>query len=133
MKVQAMVSPGVITAEPMESLADAAGRMRETKVGALAVMDRGRLIGILTERDLVDALADGLSPRVTHVSAYMTPEPTVIDADDECADAALTMLELGVRHLPVLRRGEVIGMVSARDLLVLTAWPEQLPPVAPAG
>ncbi len=133
MKVHAMLSPGVITAEPLESLADAAGRMRETKVGALAVLDAGKLVGILTERDLVDAMAEGLSPRVTPVSAYMTPEPTTVDADDECADAALTMLELGVRHLPVTTRGALVGMVSARDLLVLTAWPEPVPPVAPAG
>ena len=133
MKVQAMLSPGVITAEPLESLADAAGRMRDTKVGALAVMDGEKLVGILTERDLVDAMAEGLSPRVTPVSAYMTPEPTTVDADDECADAALTMLEIGVRHLPVTRDGAVVGMVSARDLLVFTAWPEPAPPVAPAG
>ena len=133
MKVHAMLSPGVITAEPLESLTDAASRMRESKVGALAVLDAGKLVGILTERDLVDALAEGLSPRVTPVSAYMTPEPTTVDADDECSDAALTMLELGVRHLPVTRGGELVGMVSARDLLVLTAWPEPSPPVAPVG
>lgn len=133
MKVHAMLSPGVISAEPSESLADAARRMRESQVGALAVIDGGRLVGILTERDLVDAMAEGLSPRVTSVAAYMTPEPVTVDSDDDCSDAALTMLELGVRHLPVTRGDALVGMVSARDLLALSAWPEAVPPVAPVG
>lgn len=86
----------------------------------------------MTEQDVVQAVADGVAPTAL-ASECMSPDPALVAPAEDCADAALRMLELGVRHLLVVERGVVIGMVSARDLLVLSAWPGRVPPVAPVA
>jgi CBS domain-containing protein len=122
MKVRALYRPEVVSADPDEALADAAGRMQYQEIGSLAVMEHGRLIGILTERDLARALADGIDAFETPVRSYMTEEPLTVTPETDAGKVAATMLEQGVRHLPVLEGGLVVGMVSARDLLSLEAW-----------
>jgi signal-transduction protein with cAMP-binding, CBS, and nucleotidyltransferase domain len=92
--------------------------MRDHGVGAVAIMESEELIGIITERDLSRATAEGWSPRVTPANAYMTPDPFTIDADKEVGEAASTMMVRGIRHLPFTEDGCVIGFVSARDLLL---------------
>ncbi|HEX6207279.1 MAG TPA: CBS domain-containing protein, partial [Actinomycetota bacterium] len=101
---------------------DAAGRMQYQEIGSLAVLEHGKLVGILTERDLARALADGVDPAETPVGAYMTEEPVTVTPEADAASVAATMLDLGVRHIPVMEGGQVIGMVSSRDLLSLEAW-----------
>ncbi|HEX6262038.1 MAG TPA: CBS domain-containing protein, partial [Actinomycetota bacterium] len=101
---------------------DAAGRMQYQEIGSLAVLEHGKLVGILTERDLARALADGVDPAETPVAAYMTEEPVTVTPEADAASVAATMLDLGVRHIPVVEGGQVIGMVSSRDLLSLEAW-----------
>ena len=122
MKVRALYRPEVVSADPDEALADAAGRMQYQEIGSLAVMEHGRLIGIVTERDLARALADGIDAFETPVRSYMTEEPLTVTPETDAGKVAATMLEQGVRHLPVIEGGLVVGMVSARDLLSLEAW-----------
>jgi CBS domain-containing protein len=105
------------TAQAEETLDEAADRMNWHQVGALPVFEGQHLVGIITERDLTAALAEGADPARTPVSDYMTPAPTVLGPDSELADAAHKMLELGVRHLPVVRSGRLVGVLSIRDLL----------------
>jgi CBS domain-containing protein len=112
-----IMTAGVIATHAEESLADIATRMRDHAVGAIAIMDGEELKGILTERDLTRATADGLSPRVTSAKAYMTPDPVTIVADDRLEVAAARMVAHGIRHLPVVEEGRVVGIVSARDVL----------------
>jgi CBS domain-containing protein len=116
--VRGLMKP-CVAAEPDEHLSAAADRMRGRRVGGLAVMEAGRLIGILTERDLLHALADGLNPRTTTVAACMTVGPRTIEPGAPAEEAAGRMIERGVRHLPVVEADRVVGMISARDLLVL--------------
>jgi CBS domain-containing protein len=104
-------------AQAEESLEEAADRMNWHQVGALPVFDGQHLVGIITERDLTAALAEGADPVCTPVSDYMTPTPTVLGPDSELAEAARKMLELGVRHLPVMQGGRLVGVLSIRDLL----------------
>jgi CBS domain-containing protein len=122
MKVRALYRPEVLIADAAESLIEAASRMQFEEVGSLAVVEHGRLVGIITERDMSRALSDGVDPVETPVGRYMTGEPVTIAAETETAAAAATMIELGVRHLPVMDDGRLVGMVSARDLLSLEAW-----------
>ncbi len=107
---------------PEESLADAAIRMRDHCVG-LAVIDGDDLVGILTERDLFWAMADGAAPNATRVSTYMSALAVVVTPDTEVLMAGRLMVKHDVRHLPVVGGGELLGMVSARDLLVVESWP----------
>lgn len=122
MKVRALYRPEVVSADPDEALVDAAGRMQYQEIGSVAVLEHGKLVGILTERDLARALADGIDSNQTAVRAYMTEEPVTVTPETDAAKAAATMLNLGVRHLPVMDEGRVVGMVSSRDLLSLEAW-----------
>jgi CBS domain-containing protein len=117
MKVSDLQPHELFTAQADESLDVAADRMSWHEVGALPVLDGQRLVGIITERDLTAALAEGADPATTPVSDYMTPAPEVLGPDYELADAAHLMLELGIRHLPVVRGGQLLGVLSMRDVL----------------
>jgi CBS domain-containing protein len=114
-----LTRPGLPVVEPDDHLAEAARRMRQDQVGAVAVMAGGRLVGIITERDLMRAVADGVDPERALASERMTPDPRTIDHDELATTAAERMIELGVRHLPVVDDGAVVGVISARDLLHL--------------
>jgi CBS domain-containing protein len=116
-KVRSIYRSRVVVAEGDEPLADAATRMRENQVGALVVMDGERLAGILTERDLTRAIAEGADAETVTVAGYMTEWPTVVSLDMDVHQAVLAMLELECRHLPVVEDDRVVGMVSIRDLL----------------
>jgi len=119
MRVSELMRSEVWQTRPDATLAEAAARMRDHGVGALAVTDCGLLLGMVTERDLLWAMADGALPRVTIVAEYMSSPPIVATPEMDILAASRTMIEHDVRHLPVVDAGEVVGMVAARDLLVL--------------
>jgi CBS domain-containing protein len=127
MRMSQLMQPEVWQTYPEESLADAAARMRDHGVGSLAVFDGEDLVGILTERDLLWAMADGAAPNVTSVSTYMSAPPIVVSPDTDVVEAGRLMVKHDVRHLPVVAVGQLLGMVSARDLLVAEAWAGELP------
>ena len=117
MKVSDLQHHELFTAQADESLDVAADRMNWHQVGALPVLEGQHLVGIITERDLTAAVAEGADPVLTPVSDYMTPAPEVLQPDNELADAAHLMLELGIRHLPIVRSGRLVGVLSMRDVL----------------
>ena len=124
MKVGTLCQHEVMTAGPEDSLAEVASRMQYNEVGALAVFEDGNLVGIVTERDLVRAMAEGVDPSTTAVVTYMTPDPVTVDEDADVTEAAAYMMRVGARHLPVVDGGRVVGMISARDLLESEAQAE---------
>lgn len=122
MKIEAFYSSMTVIAHEWESLVDAASRMRFNDVGSAAVIRDGKVAGILTERDLTRALADGTDATVATVSDYMTPDPIVISPDTDAKEAARMMTDMGVRHLPVVEEDWLVGLVSARDILIELIW-----------
>ena len=110
---------------PEECLADAAVRMRDHGVGSLPVVTADQMVGILTERDLMWAMADGAPANVTAVATYMSAAPVVAAPDLDVVAAARLMVRHDVRHLPVVLGTRLVGMVSARDLLIVEAWPSE--------
>ena len=125
--VHELMAKSVVSGDPRQSLVDAAALMRFHRISALAVLDGEAIVGIITERDLLRAIADGRDPVATHVSQYMTHSPRTIEADQLAAEAAVMMVKHRVRHIPVTDDGRLIGFLSARDLLALTPWPLNLP------
>jgi len=108
--------PLVATAKT--TVADAARLMKKHDVGALMIVDAGRLTGIFTERDaLFRVIADARDPGTTPVGDVMTSRPQTIAPDKAVGHALLMMYEGGFRHVPVVVRGKPVGMVSARDAL----------------
>jgi len=121
MRVSELMQPEVWRTQPEESLADAAARMRDHGVGSLVVLDGDRPLGILTERDLLRAVADGAAAELTSVDTYLSAPLMAVPPDTDVLEAGRLMVALDVRHLPVMAHGRLLGMVSARDLLVVEA------------
>ena len=113
------MSRELLRASPDEPLAEAARHMVGRGVGAVLVMDGDRLEGILTERDILKAVAVGLTEE-SRVKDWLTRNPETIDASDTTEHAAALMIHGGFRHLPVLDAGAVVGIVSIRDLMRVT-------------
>jgi CBS domain-containing protein len=107
----------VFSISPEVSLAAAAREMRANDVSSLMVVDEEKFVGIITERDLTGAIAAGDPPELAVVADHMTDHPITVGPDMGVREAAAEMLELDVRHLPVGVAGEVVGMISLRDLL----------------
>lgn len=83
----------------------------------MAIIDGRRLAGILTERDLVRAVAEGADLASTPVRDRMAADPDTFDPDTDVFEAGMFLLESGYRHLPVVEDGTLLGVVSLRDLL----------------
>ena len=107
-----------IEVAPEDTLGEVAERMTALNMGAVAVLDFGRLIGILTERDLLKAMAARVHSSDARVREWMTADPITASADTELDEAARVMVERGFRHLPVLdENGQVAGVVSLRRVV----------------
>lgn len=101
---------------PEATVREAARLMAERRVGAVLVTEAGRLAGIFTERDLLNrVVAVGLDPDATALAAVMTRDPATIEDGTAIIEALRAMQSGGFRHLPVLRRGRVVGILSLRD------------------
>ena len=106
--------------EPESTVEDAASQMFAERVGALLVMHDDEVIGILTERDLLNrVLAQGLDPSNTLVHEVMTSDVLVVRPNITVRDAMMIVTEKRFRHLPVIEDGRLLGMVSSGDL---TRW-----------
>lgn len=115
-RVAEVMTRASVTESPADPLRAAANRMWSQQTGSLLVMDGGRLLGIVTERDVMKAVARGADLDVTPVSAVMTTTVLTVSPDTSLHEAARHMATRWIRHLPVVDGGEVVGMVSQRDL-----------------
>jgi CBS domain-containing protein len=115
--IRDLMTSEVLTVAPEDTVGEAAEKMVARGVGSVLVSDYGRLIGILTERDLLRAVADRIHSSEARVREWMTREPITVTPETPAEDAARTMLEHGFRHLPVVDREQTIGIVSLRDVL----------------
>jgi CBS domain-containing protein len=112
-----LMTKNLLEVAPEDTLGMAAEAMVERGVGSAVVSDFGRLIGILTERDLLRAVAGRVHSSEARVREWMTQDPITATTSTELEEAARTMLEQGFRHLPVLEEGRAVGIVSIRDVV----------------
>lgn len=111
-----VMSGDLLTVEGTVSVEDAVRSMNDRRVGAVLVLEDDRLVGVFTERDVLRAVAHGLTPEAT-VGDWMTRGPETIEPDDTAEHAAIIMIHGGFRHLPVVDAGKVVGILSIRDLM----------------
>ena len=98
---------------------EAARYMMEHNVGAVPVLRNGDLVGIFSERDIMNrVVAVGRTPGTTAVSEVMTANPRAVAADESIEECLFIMREFGFRHLPIVEGKELKGLVSLRDVLM---------------
>ncbi len=118
MTISELVGGAVVSMAPTHTVRHAAERMKEAGVGSVAVEMDGALEGILTERDVLNAVADFADLDRELISKWMTALPDTFGPEMSVEDAADWMLATGYRHLPVVDdTGTVLGMVSIKDVL----------------
>jgi CBS domain-containing protein len=117
MKLDSLVGGKATVIGPEATLEDAARAMLANDVNSLAVVRRRDLVGLLTERDIVAAIATGVDPAEVLVEEHMSEAPDTFRPDDDIHEAARWLLEAGYRHLPVMAEGELLGIVGIRDVL----------------
>ncbi len=113
--IRDIMSGQLVSISPSTTVAEAATTMAERRVGSALVLDDG-LVGIFTERDIVRALSQDFDAPGHPVDHWMTRDPTTVDPEMPVEEALEVMLAGGFRHLPVLEGGQVVGVVSMRDL-----------------
>jgi CBS domain-containing protein len=108
----------LVVAAPDDSVSAAAGLMAQNGVGAVLVVQDGRLVGIFTERDVVlRVVAQGRDAQATRLTQVMTSAPVCVAPNETFGYALLLMHERGFRHVPVVEEGRPVGIVSARNAL----------------
>jgi CBS domain-containing protein len=117
--IQDVMNTELLTIAPENTLREAAQRMSERNVGAALLLDAaiGSYLGIITERDLLNAIAAGDDPDVRRVADSATSNIVTVSADASLEQAAEKMMQGGFRHLLVVTSGDAIGVVSMRDLV----------------
>jgi CBS domain-containing protein len=111
-----VMSHNLLTVDATTPLHEAAARMSDRGVGAVLVLSGDNVSGILTERDVLRAVATG-GVEGTNVAAWMTRDPETVDVSEPTGQAAAVMIHGGFRHLPVMDGGKPAGIVSIRDLM----------------
>lgn len=116
--VAEVMNKSVLTVDPTASIGEAAEKMIEAGVGAVVVVeDMARIVGIVTERDLMRAVAQRARAAEARVRQWMTESVVTIEPDTEIKDAARMMFEKNFRHLPVVNKdGRLMGIASLRRL-----------------
>ena len=126
-----IAKPNFITVAPEDTLGEVAERMTRQNTGAVVVKDFGRLIGILTERDMLRAMAARVHTSDARVRQWMTADPVTAPPTMDLEDAAQIMLDNGFRHLPVVDGSTILGVVSLRRVLGGRRQPASEPEPAP--
>ncbi len=107
-----------LTAPPEATVSEAARLMAQKNVGAILVLEKERLVGIFSERDVVfRVIAKGLDAKTTRLSQVMTADPKTLEPGKSYGHALLLMQENGFRHVPVVENGRPIGIISSRNAM----------------
>ena len=117
MKLGSLVGGSATVIGREATVAEAAEALINDGVGSLAVVEGRSLVGIITERDVVRAVSEGADPEEEVVADWMSDAPDTFGPDVEVREAAAWLLEMGYRHMPVMQDGELLGIVSIRDIL----------------
>jgi CBS domain-containing protein len=115
-QVRDVMTQATVTESPSDTLRAAAERMWRQQTGSLLIVDHGHVTGIITERDVLRAVAFGADPETSTVDEAMTTEVFTVPPDMPLHEAAREMAARWIRHLPVVQDGKLLGVISMRDI-----------------
>jgi CBS domain-containing protein len=117
MKVRELMTTEPTTVEPKATLGEVATLMKQQDCGSIPVIEAGRLIGIVTDRDIVvRGVAAGKDPKTQRVSEVMSSNPVTIGPDEDVADAEKKMADRQIRRLPVVEGGKLVGIIVTAQI-----------------
>lgn len=121
MRVRELMTQSVKACAPTTPVTEIAKDMQRLDVGALPVVENDRVVGIVTDRDIVvECIARGTDPKTVTAKTCMTANPVTVTADTDANEAARTMAEHKIRRLPVIENGRLAGMLSLGDLATVS-------------
>ena len=121
MKISEIMTKATETDSADDTISEACDKMRHAQTSSILVMDGDRLVGIVTERDVVKTLAQGLDPKETRLKDIMTSDIVTIGPMTTLKEAANIMATKWIRHLPIVEGSKVVGIISQRDLTGILA------------
>jgi CBS domain-containing protein len=117
MKVRELMTNKPTTVEPDTTLGEVATLMKQEDCGSIPVVQGGRLVGIVTDRDIViRGIAAGVDPKTQRVSKVMSSDPVTVGPDEDIADAEKKMADRQIRRLPVVEGGKLVGIIVTAQI-----------------
>lgn len=117
MKVRELMTTEPITVEPKATLGEVATLMKQQDCGSIPIVEGRRLVGIVTDRDIVvRGVAAGKDPKTQHVSEVMSADPVTVGPDDDVTDAEKKMADRQIRRLPVVEGGKLVGIIVTAQI-----------------
>ncbi|HEX5688817.1 MAG TPA: CBS domain-containing protein [Roseiflexaceae bacterium] len=117
MQVRDIMSQDVSALTPTTTIAEVAQQMRHLNVGSIPIVEDGKLVGIITDRDIVlRVVADGLDPHLEQADLHMTRDPLTITPDTSAEEAERIMARQQIRRLPIVENDSLVGYLALGDL-----------------
>jgi len=117
MNVRELMTTAPVTVQPDATLGEVAVLMKQEDCGSIPVVEDGRLVGIVTDRDIViRGVAAGSDPKTQRVSTVMSADPVTIRPDDDLTDAEKVMADRQIRRLPVVENGKLVGIIVTAQI-----------------
>jgi len=117
MKVRELMTTEPVTVEPKATLGEVATLMKQEDCGSIPVVEGGRLVGIVTDRDIVvRGVATGKDPKTQRVSEVMSADPVTIGPENDVGDAEKKMSDRQIRRLPVVEGGRLVGIIVTAQI-----------------
>ena len=121
-KVNEIMVRKVIAARPETNLTEVARLMRKNRIGSIVIVKNGRPVGILTESDFIKLVALGTDVKNAFAEDFMHRDVVTCEPSVTVVEALMIMRSERLRHLPVVKRGKLVGIISIRDLIAATQF-----------
>lgn len=117
--VKDVMKRNVIVAKPEINIREMSQVMSKFHIGCLVIVEKGKTVGVVTERDILNSIANGMNPDKTMAKDIMTKNVITIEPDNSIDDAVELMTKNRIKKLPVVKNGKLVGIVTASDIIIV--------------